>query len=150
MFSSLVTRPLSRFLNYERVSRVSRIVAQVNSRVREVIMCAAQLLIVETLKRLIVHAADSVAVRQHRVTIVVFGYFDHVRFADAAKLQQYSATNNFGIFFFTTEASQEGHELWRTGTGSSVVAQFRQSQDQAIANHQIVFSVAFLIFAGKA
>jgi len=113
-------------------------------------MWAAQLFVVKTLPRLIVHAADRVAVRQHRVAVVVFGYFDHVRFADAAELQKYSAANDFGIFFFTTEAGEKGHELWRAGAGSSVVAQFRQSEDQAIANHQIVFSVGFLIFAGKA
>jgi hypothetical protein len=50
-------------------------------------------------------------------------------------LQKYSATNDFGIFFFLTEASQEGHELWRAGAGSSVVAKFRQSQNQAVAHH---------------
>lgn len=85
-------------------------------------MWAAQLFVVETLPRLVVHAADCVAVRQHRVAIAVFGYFDYVRFADAAELQQDSATNNFGVFFFTTEAGQEGHELWRAGAESSVVA----------------------------
>ena len=88
-------------------------------------MGAAQLFFIETLPRLVVHAADCVAIRQHRVAGIVFGYFDDVRFADAAELQKYPATNNFGIFFCTTEAGQEGHELWRAGAGSSVVAQFR-------------------------
>ena len=48
-------------------------------------MWAAQLFVVETLPRLIVHAANCVAVRQHGVAVGVFGDFDYVRFAEAAE-----------------------------------------------------------------
>ena len=73
-------------------------------------MLAKELLIVESLRRLIVDAADRVTVRQHHVAISVGVRLEHRGFAQTPSLQEQLATSNFRIFFFTTEASQKGHD----------------------------------------
>ena len=89
-------------------------------------MWAAHLFVVEALPRLIVHAADCVAVRQHRVAVVIFGYFDYVRFADTAKLQKYPATNNSGLLFY--DGGAERTLAMARWSGQLGIAQFRQGK----------------------
>jgi len=74
-------------------------------------MIAKQLLFIKTLKGLVIHSAHGVAIREHCMAVTIHIRAQHRGFTDATLSQQQGAPRNFGIFFLTTEAGQERHEL---------------------------------------
>ena len=74
-------------------------------------MIAKQLLSIETLKGLVIHSAYGVAIGEHCMAVTIHIRAQHGGFTDATLSQQQGAPRNFGIFFLTTEAGQQRHEL---------------------------------------
>src|SRR5437773_10236103 len=89
---------------------MSRVVSEVHSCSRQVVVFAAELFLVQTLKGLVIDATDGVAIRKHRVAVGVGVGAEHSSLANPTCALEQSAPCNFRIFFWLTKTREKRHD----------------------------------------